>query len=165
MEEKNKHSVVQQMEKIDKILDEYESSIGLGEYNQQFTHNDVAQQYLSMSRDQLEKLSISECAEVAYILGSLSFHIQRSINREQSRLSWAKANIKEIISSKSHSYQGAWANQDMQAILDNDVSRKLNDIAKYCQQRIDRLTYIATSIKNMSDLMTNLQRAKVASNG
>ena len=36
---------------------------------------------------------------------------------------------------------------------------------KYCQQRIDRLTYLATSTKNMSDLLINLQRAKVTSNG
>ena len=165
MEKENKHTVVQQMEKIDRILDEYESQIGLEKYQEQFSKTEIAQQYLNMSRDQLEKMNIEQCAEGAYLLGSLSFHIQRTINREQSRLSWSKANIKEIISGKAHAYQGAWSNQDMQAILDNDVSRKLNEIAKYCQQRIDRLTYLATSIKNMSDLMINLQRAKVASNG
>ena len=61
----------------------------------------------------------------------------------------------------------AWEEEakDMQATLDNDASRKLHEIQKYCQQRIDRLTYLATSTKNMSDLFINLQRAKVANNG
>lgn len=165
MEEKNKHQIVQRMEKIDLILDEYETSIGLATYSENFNNAPEAQKYLSLSRDQIEKISIEECAEAAYILGSLAFHISRSINREQSRLNWAKSSIREIICTKAHSYSGAWSNQDMQAILDNDVSRKLNDICKYCQQRIDRLNYLSSSIKNISDLFINLQRAKVTQHG
>lgn len=165
MEEKNKHQIVQKMEKIDSILDEYENRVGLSKYEEEFHNSSLAQYYMTLSRDQVEKMSIQDCAEAAYILGSLAFHISRSINREQSRLNWAKSTIKEIICAKAHSYNGAWSNQDMQAILDNDVSRKLNEIAKYCQQRIDRLSYLSTSIKNISDLFINLQRAKVNQNG
>lgn len=165
MEEKNKHQIVQRMEKIDSILDEYEVSLGLAKFNEDFGNAQEAQKYLSLSRDQIEKMGIDECAEAAYILGSLAFHISRSINREQSRLNWAKSSIREIICTKAHSYNGAWSNQDMQAILDNDVSRKLNDICKYCQQRIDRLNYLSSSIKNISDLFINLQRAKVSHHG
>lgn len=165
MDQQNKHALVEKMEKIDTILDEYENSIGLSTYRTDFPNSNTATAYMNMSRDQIEKMNIEDCAEAAYILGSLSFHIQRSINRETARLNWAKTTIKEIICKKSAQYTGTWGNQDMQATLDNDASRKLHDIQKYCQQRIDRLTYLSSSIKNMSDLFINLQRAKVTSNG
>jgi hypothetical protein len=165
MDQQNKHALIDKMERIDLILDEYESNIGLSTYHEEFLNSNTAYAYMNMSRDQIEKMDIHGCAEAAYILGSLSFHIQRSINRETARLNWAKATIKEIICKSAGQYTGTWGNQDMQATLDNDASRKLHEIQKYCQQRIDRLTYLATSIKNMSDLFINLQRAKVASNG
>lgn len=165
MDQQNKHALVEKMEKIDSILDEYENSIGLSTYQIDFPNSNTANAYINMSRDQIEKMSIEGCAEAAYILGSLSFHIQRSMNREVARLNWAKTTIKEIICKRSSQYNGTWGNQDMQATLDNDASRKLHDIQKYCQQRIDRLTYLSNSIKNMSDLFINLQRAKVTSNG
>lgn len=165
MDRENQHPIVERMHKIDAVLDEYESSTGIGKYHDAFPESESAERYLSMSRDAVEKMDIEECAAAAYILGSLSFHVQRTINREVSRVNWAKSNIKEIICSKSSSYTGAWSNQDMQATLDNDISRKLHEIEKYAQSRIDRLTYLSNSIKNMSDLFINLQRAKVASNG
>ena len=165
MDQQNKHALIEKMDRIDTILDDYESGIGLATYQNEFANTNTAYAYMNMSRDQIEKMDIEGCAEAAYILGSLSFHLQRSINRETARLNWAKSTIKEIICKKSAQYTGAWGNQDMQATLDNDASRKLHDIQKYCQQRIDRLTYLATSTKNMSDLFINLQRAKVTSNG
>lgn len=165
MDKENKHPIIDRMHNIDRVLDEYESSTGIGLYNENFPNADTAEKYLTMSRDVIEKLDIEECAIAAYILGSLSFHVQRTINRETARVNWAKSNIKEIICSKSSSYSGAWSNQDMQATLDNDVSRKLHEIEKYAQARIDRLTYLSNSIKNMSDLFINLQRAKVSANG
>jgi len=165
MDQQNKHALVDRMDRIDSILDEYEGSIGLDKYDEHFPNSNTAYAYMNMSRDQIEKMDIEGCAEAAYILGSLSFHIQRSVNRETARLNWAKTTIKEIICKKSGQYAGTWGNQDMQATLDNDASRKLHDIQKYCQQRIDRLTYLSSSIRNMSDLFINLQRAKVTNNG
>lgn len=164
MASENKHAVVDRMEKIDQVLAEYEKSIGLPDYKEQVDNEEITR-YLNMSRNEMERLDPITCAEIAATLGALSFHIQRSLNRENARLNWAKSTIKEIICSKAHGYTGSWGNQDMQAILDNDVSRKLHEISKYCQQRIDRLTYLSNSLKNMSDLFVNLQRAKVMNNG
>jgi len=37
----------------------------------------------------------------------------------------------------------------------------LNKIKKYAQQRMDRLSYLANSVKNLSDIMLSVQRTKV----
>lgn len=165
MDQENRIPLVDKMHRIDAILDEYETNCGLNKFAEEFQHENEALKLLSMSRNDMERLSIESCAESALLLGLLSFHVQRCINREQSRLNWAKTSIREIICRKAHQYSGAWSNQDMQAILDNDVARKLHEIEKYCQQRIDRLTYLSSSLKSISELFRNLQMAKVNSNG
>ena len=86
MDQQNKHALIEKMDRIDTILDEYESSIGLATYQNEFANTNTAYAYMNMSRDQIEKMDIEGCAEAAYILGSLSFHLQRSINRETARL-------------------------------------------------------------------------------
>ena len=50
----------------------------------------------------------------------------------------------------------------MQVVKDNGYTNKLLQIKEYAKSRADRLTYLANSIKNLSDLYTNLRRAKVA---
>ena len=83
----------EQLDKIDTVLDEYESSLGLPKFNDDF-HDDTAKRYLQLSRDQIEKLTPEQCAEAALLLASLSFHIQRSYNREIARVNWADKTLK-----------------------------------------------------------------------
>ena len=73
----------------DAILDEYEQSIGLPQYNNDALPADELNTYLTMSRDSIEKLSPKDCAQIAYRLSQFSFHIQRTLNRELARYNWA----------------------------------------------------------------------------
>lgn len=161
MAEQNKSEVVERMHTIDKVLDEYESSIGLNKYEEVPEYAESVNKYLGMSRDKIEQLSVEDCAYASYILSSFSFHIQRASNRELSRLNWAKSQIKDVICKVTHQYQGNWHNQEQQAILDNEYTRKLNSIQTYCQQRLDRLTYLSSSIRNVADTFNQIQKAKV----
>lgn len=153
-------NTVERMQKIEAILDEYECKLGLPKFNEEYSDSS-AYFYLKLSRDQMEKLTIEQCAEAALTLSSLASHIQRAVNRETSRITWAKNYIKEIVCKTAHQYAGRWEHQEMQAIMDNDVARKLHDIQKYAQQRVDRLTYVSSGMKSMGDVYINLQRSKV----
>ena len=153
------NTATEQLVRLDSILDEYESSIGLPSYAADF-HEPAVHEYMQMDRTSIEKLTLEECAEASLLLGSLSFHVLRSQNREVARVQWAQTSLKSVISGKENQYSGSWDSQYHQAIKDDDYTMKLLSIKKYAQQRADRLIHIASSIKNLADLFLNLQKAK-----
>lgn len=149
----------QQLEQVDSVLDEYESSLGLPVFDSESYDNDV-KKYMQLSRTQIEKLTLEECAEIALLLSSLSFHIQRSYNREVARVNWATQILKVTVAGRENAYRGSWESQFNQAIKEDGYASKVLSIKRYAQQRADRITYLSTSIKNMSDLFVNVQRTK-----
>ena len=153
-----------QLKKLDAVLDEYERSLGIPEFNDEF-HDGSAKRYMALSRGQIEKLTPSECAEAALLLGSLSFHMQRAYNREVARVNWAKQTLKSTVSGREQSYKGSWDSQFNQAVREDGYECKMLAIQKYAQQRADRLTYLASSIKNISDIFLAVQRTKAMKHG
>lgn len=146
----------------DDILDEYEKSIGLSIYKNDALSETELNNYLTMNRDVLEKLNPEDCAQIAYRLGQFSFHIQRTANRETARYNWADEMIKETIADELNNYKGyGYIEKSMQAIKHNDKAQSLNKIKNYAKQRSDRLSYLATSIKNLSDIILSIQKTKV----
>lgn len=146
----------------DNILDEYENSIGLPKYNSSSMSEEELNGYLTMSRDEIEKLTPEDCGQIAYRLGQFSFHTQRTINREQARYDWAEDTIKGIIADEINSYKGyGYLEKSVQAIKHNDKASALEKIRKYAKQRLNRLSYIATSINNLSNILLNIQKLKV----
>jgi hypothetical protein len=158
MEEHTPNDVDKKLETINKLLDEYEGKIGLPQTS--FENKD-AQKYLEMSRDQLEKITAEECAEAAYYLNNLSYHIQKAINRESAKLNWTNSTLKRYISDKVSQYRGSWEQQEMQAIKNDQYADRLNQVRVWSQLRIDRLSYITNNLKNLSDVLLNIQRAKL----
>lgn len=152
----------EELEKWDTILDEYENSIGLSKYKQDLMPESELNFYFSMDRNDLEKLSPEDCAQISYRLAQFAFHIQRTINREIARHNWSEETIKETIADEINNYKGyGYLEKSLQAIKHNDKAESLNKIKKYAQQRIDRLSYLANSIKNLSDIILAIQRTKV----
>ena len=149
----------QQLDKIDNVLDEYESSLGLPKFSNEF-HDDTAKKYLQLSRDQIEKLTPEQCSEAALLLSSLAFHIQRNYNREIARINWATKTLKKCVAGREQSYKGSWESQFDQAVKEDGYTSKIADIQRYAQQRADRLTYLSSSIKNVSDIFINVQKSK-----
>ena len=153
----------EQVEQWDKVLDEYESSVGLGIYSQ--AHNfseEELNNYFNMSRDVIEKLTPEDCAQISYRLAQYAFFIQRTLNREIARHNWAEETVKETIADEINNYKGyGFLEKSLQAIKHNDKATALHKIQKYAKQRMDRLSYLANSIKNLSDIMLSVQRTKV----
>ena len=153
----------EQVEQWDKVLDEYETSIGLGKYSdlQGFAESELSS-YLNMTRDAIEKLSPEDCAQISYRLAQYSFFLQRTINRESARHNWAEETIKEIIADEINNYKGyGFLEKSIQAIKHNERATALNKIKKYAQQRMDRLNYLSNGVKNLSDIMLSVQKTKV----
>lgn len=152
----------EQVNEWDRVLDEYKKSIGMGSYKPDSFSEEELNGYFQMSRDELEKTTPETCGEIAYRLGQFAFHIQRSINREISRLNWADETIKEIIADEINNYKGyGYIEKSLQAIKHNDKALSLNKIKKYAKQRSDRLQYLANSVKHLSDIMLSIQKTKV----
>jgi hypothetical protein len=150
----------------DRILDEYENSIGMNKYISDVLPEAELSEYLTMSRDALEKLTIEDCGQIAYRLGQFAFHIQRTLNRESARFNWSEETIKETIADEINNYKGyGYIEKSAQAIKHNEKAQAINKIKKYAKQRLDRLTYLASSIKNLSDILISIQRAKGYKNG
>lgn len=159
----NSRSAKEDLQYWDSILDEYESSLALPKYSSQYGVGETEiNQYLSMSRDEIEKLTPEDCAQISYRLAQFSFHVQRSLNREIARYNWSEETIKETIADEINNYKGyGFVEKSLQAIKHNDKASSLNNIKKYAKQRIDRLSYIANSIKNLSDIILAIQKTKV----
>jgi len=153
----------EQVDQWDKVLDEYESSIGLGRYSD--AHNFTEAElnlYFCMNRDEIEKLSPEDCAQISYRLAQYAFFLQRTLNREIARHNWAESSTKETIADEINNYKGyGYIEKAPQAIKHNEKASALNKIKKYAKQRSDRLTYISSSIKNLSDIILSIQRMKV----
>lgn len=146
----------------DDILDEYEQSIGLSSYKNDALSETELNEYLTMNRDSIEKLSPEDCAQIAYRLSQFSFHIQRTINREIARYNWADESIKEVIADEINNYKGyGYIEKSLQAIKHNERAQGLNNIKKFAKQRSDRLSYLANGIKNLSDILMSVQKNKV----
>ena len=121
----------------DSVLDEYESSIGMSPYIDDNMPSDELNQYLTMNRNAIEKLTPDDCGEIAYRLSQFSFHIQRTINREIARYNWSDEKIKEIIADDLNNYKGyGYVEKSLQAIKNNEKANSLNQIKRYAKQRI-----------------------------
>jgi len=152
----------EQVNEWDRVLDEYEQGLGLGAYKSDIFSETELNGYFQMSRDELEKTTPEVCGEIAYRLGQFAFHMQRSLNRELSRVNWAEETIKETIAEEINNYKGyGYIEKSLQAIKNNEKATALNKIKKYAKQRSDRLQYLANSIKHLSDIMLSIQKTKV----
>jgi len=146
----------------DNILDEYEKGIGMPVYSESAFQEIELQEYLTMNRDSIEKLSPEDCAQISMRLGQFAFHIQRTINREQARHNWAEESVKEVIANELNNYKGyGYVEKSYQAIAGNEKASALNKIKKYAKQRMDRLGFLANNLKNLSDILLSIQRTKV----
>ena len=155
-------SAKEDMEKWDALLDEYEKSLGLPKYIPNNLPEDELQNYISMQRNEIEKLTKDDCAEIIVRLTQFAFHVQRSLNREISRYNWADDYIKEVIADEINNYKGYGYNEkSIQAIKHNDKASSLSSIRRYAKQRVDRLSYLSNCIKNLSDAIQNIQINKV----
>ena len=147
----------EQLEQRDKILDEYENHIGMPPHQSPGETAEL-EDYLTMDRKAIETMSGEECGVIAYRLGQFSYHIQKSQNRENARVVWAENEIKLSIANDLNNYKGyGYQEKSTQAIKGSIHASKVNQILVFAQQRSARLNFVATGLKNLSDLLRSIQ--------
>jgi len=152
------------LDKLDEVLNEYEKGLGLPAFIEGQEDTEV-QRYLSLGPRDREKLTLEDCAEAALVLGNYAFYLQRALNRENARINWATAVLKEFISGRESQYTGSWESQFNQAVGEDSYTRKVLTIKRYAQQRADRVNYLSSSVKNIGDIFLSVQRSKAFKNG
>lgn len=157
MAEEVKDTIKEELHKWDAILDNYECSLGLPRYS---GGPSVIEPYLNMSRDRLEKLTPADCGIIAYEIAQYLFYLQRSVNREETRVKWATSTLKRTIADELGQYQGYYEERLIKAVRGNERADKLDKIRIYAQQRVDRLSYLATSLKNIMEAAKQIAMAK-----
>ena len=151
----------EQMDVVNNALDEYESTIGLPSLKSPCEKQEL-ETYFSMNRDQIEKLSAEDCGQIAYRLSQFAFYIQRLHNREQARLTWANNKLSDSISSEINSFDKYMKHEMKVSLLKktNENVKAVADIASYAEQRIQRLNFVASSIKSLADVLIYNKRSK-----
>ena len=150
----------EELEHWDRILDEYEKGIGLAAYKRPGEPEEL-EQYLCMDRQQIEAIGSTDALQIAIRLQQFGFHIQRSQNREQARMSWAKAVMKKVIADDVQNYTGVSYEERMnRAVKHNTKAATLDNIHRYAEQRFNRLSFLVPSIKSLADAFFSVYHTK-----
>lgn len=161
-EPNNKELVLQRMAAVDKALDEYEAKIGLPSYQESRSADEV-HEYMEMDREEMEKLQPESCNEIAGILSSYSWHLQRAKNREMARIKWADSVLRELATPRMSQHRncgGSFSHIFDLACLGDDYTRKVLKIKDWCQLRLERLDFLANGINNKANMFIELGRSK-----
>lgn len=154
-------SVDERLKEITQALESYEKTLNMPPPVSPLSEEEV-QHFFTMSRDEIEAMSSSQCAAVAYQLAQYGLYIQRMSNRERSRVTWAENSLKAVIAKSLDSYSQYMKHEAKVELIccENESARKLKNVISYSEQRFERLTYTAQGIKYLADIMINNQRAK-----
>jgi len=146
---------------VEKALDDYESSCGLP-ININPGQEEELQEILNMNKDKILKLSCLECGALGLRLSQYALYIQRLSNAESSRMTWANTQIINACASCWSNYSD-YIKYDMKIAIiakENEYVSKLNSIISYAKQRINRLEYVSSGIKYMSEILVRQQQYK-----
>jgi hypothetical protein len=162
--ENNKDWAEQLVQKADTALDAYEFDIGLPD-NVIPGSKDEFKNYLTMDITALEKMTGTQCANISYRLTQFSLYIQRCLNREKAKAKTLNKKINAIIAPKMKQYSGPWEIQIASAVGDDTAAVALSSELSQSQARQERLEFVSSGIKSLSEQMKTIQFSKRENNG
>ncbi len=152
-------TAVDEMNRVQKVLDSYTEKMGLNVQN--FNEVEEIKRLTNLSRDELVRMHVDECAESAVLISSYGLFIQTQANIEKSRISWCKAQLRRYATPRMRQFSiGSFNHNFDMAVLEDDYTRKVQEILDYAQQRLDRLDSVSYAIRGIADDIKNLERAK-----
>ena len=157
-----KHTM-DKMKKALEVLDDYEKEIGLPKHESPGTEEEL-NNYFTWDRSMIEQLSAEALSACSYRLAQFSFYVQRESNRETARMKWAKHELDDAVVGQLDDYD-KFMKFEMKVVAvcrDNSYANALRKIMNKAEQRVDRLTYLSSGIKNLSDNMKHARAIKVA---
>jgi hypothetical protein len=159
----NQESNLTEEQKIDSLLEKYESTIGLSPIPSD--KNFPCIKYLYLSQEELSKMTSEQCSEACVLLNSFSFHLSRIINKEKTKLRWCNERILKSIANNLQEYRYFSPDERMAlCIKDNDYAQKIKKLYNLIQARIDRIEYLPIRLEKVSESLVNLSFAKRKTN-
>lgn len=142
---------------LKKRLSDYENNVGIRTRED----NKSAEQYLVLTKEQLQKMTAEECGYIAYELVQFSIHVQKNINKELAIVNFCRENIKRTIANdlpqiKAYHFE----EKKMLAIRHNSHADILHKIEIQAQARVDTLSFITDKIKLLVEVLKNIQYTK-----
>lgn len=146
----------EQLAKLNKMLDEYENHV-------QFKTRGgfEVENYLSMTKAQLEAMTPSQCGEIAAYLSAYSIYLQQQINRETAKAQWAESNVKLLLGRLIQEFDDyAYEAKKVQAIRSSETATKLEKLRIVAQARVTALNYLPSRIEFFCKTLLALQNSK-----
>lgn len=155
-------SLAEMTAKIEELIREYESGLGIKNTNPQIP----AEKYLTMSQDEIACLTAEGCGEASIVLAQYAFYLQRALNVEVRRTSWATSMIERTIGPLMKNYQGSSApERRIMAIKDNEFAMACERFRVEAQTRVDQINYLSAKVDALSYRFADLQQTKRLKNG
>lgn len=124
--------------------------------------SEETKKYLNLSRDDIIRMSIDECAEAIYLLAQFAFFLELSYNKEISRANWAEANIKIMVAPCIHDYQGySFEERKLQAIHAGEITTKLEKFRVDSKLNADLLQNVSRRVEYMSKTINDIKFSKM----
>lgn len=151
--------VEQRKNEIEEILRAFSTRVSLRDM---VVNNDVSV-YLNKTKEEMEKMSQVECAEVATLLNEAATFTQLQLNNEQGRCRWAEETITRLIASRISQYGDKYTPFDYRramAIQDNEATVSLEKIRINSQLCVDSMAYVPTQMRHVATSYAELSNAK-----
>ncbi len=151
----------EQIDKINEILDDYESTHSI--VTPEVSHNlEHIEHFINMPYKHTKALTAEECAEGGYLLSQYSFFVQKEQNKHIALNNWATAKLNDLLCNDIVNFAGIAKHEVKIATLakENHVAEKLSKIMRHAESITNRLNFLSSNIKHMSDMLINIQRAK-----
>lgn len=150
---------------LDTILDTYERGLGLA-----FAGDDEVteegRRLIDLPPSAVRKLSPMDASVGAYTLQQFAMRLQRAVNREQGRVTWACSSINRMIAKKLGLYTGySLEERRLKAVADDDVARKLDEIRVHAQLRLDRVSFLAGKVESLAKTLLSIKNTKTGGFG
>ena len=156
-------TVDEKLVRLNEILDEYETLNGLPKFQSSELGEEI-NGYLTMGADQMEKLHIEDCGNIAARLSQQSFHLQRAYNRERASVGSMQVALNKCVAKQIGNYS-TFLKYDIivaSIVNEDEYAKTLQDIIVKATQRMNRLYSLADRLLDLSNKFLAIQRAKIS---
>lgn len=125
--------------------------------------NSNVENILTLSAEELNKLSQELCLQYAYELYSYSEYIETIKHKENAILEWADSSIWFIICKSINQYGDKytkWQEKYYAAIKENPLAVDILKIKNHAAARVSILTNKAETVRKMAELLNSLSSSK-----
>lgn len=119
-------------------------------------------EYIRLNREQMQKLSANDCAEIAFILRQQALFVQMKLNKITACTKSIMYDMDMMIAPQLREYDKfvKYEERRLLATRENDVLIKMSAQLNDLEQKKEALEYVGQRLENMSMSMNDIRRTK-----